>query len=103
MLPSKDLFGILCWTLIAIITIWGVSFFFATLFECIPIHLVWETFYGEPDRSCYNYEPMFLAIAITNMIIDVAILSAPMPEIWKLKMPVRQKLAVSAIFLLGAL
>ncbi|GAB1315685.1 hypothetical protein MFIFM68171_05895 [Madurella fahalii] len=35
-----------------------------------------------------------------NMIMDMAILTLPMPFVWRLNMPRRQKIAVSAIFLL---
>ncbi|CAJ2505648.1 Uu.00g130420.m01.CDS01 [Anthostomella pinea] len=45
---------------------------------------------------------MFIATAITNMIMDITILTLPMPFVWRLNMSTRQKLAVSSIFLLGA-
>ncbi|KAJ8065330.1 hypothetical protein OCU04_006020 [Sclerotinia nivalis] len=96
-----DLFNRICWGLISIIGCWGISFFFATVFECFPVHDVWSTLYGQP-RSCYDYLPMFFATAISNFIIDVMILATPLPIIWKLQMPVQQKVAVSGIFLLGA-
>lgn len=82
--------------------VWGISFFFATLFECYPIHEVWTTFYGQP-RHCYVYLPMFYATAVTNMVTDLCILTIPLPMIWKLQMPTQQKIAVSGMFLLGAL
>ena len=81
---------------------WGISFFFATLFECFPISQVWNTFYGQP-RHCYDYLPMFMATAISNMIIDILIILLPWHMIWKLQMPTRQKIAVGVIFTLGAL
>ncbi|PQE23630.1 integral membrane protein [Rutstroemia sp. NJR-2017a BVV2] len=96
-----ELFNKICSGLITIIGCWGISFFFATVFECFPIRDVWVTLYGQP-RSCYNYLPMFFATAISNFIIDVMILATPMPLIWKLHMPVQQKAAVTGIFLLGA-
>lgn len=46
---------------------------------------------------------MFKATAISNMIVDIGILSVPIPIVWKLKIPTKQKIAVSVIFLLGAL
>lgn len=46
---------------------------------------------------------MFYATALTNMITDMCILTIPLPMIWKLQMPTQQKIAVSGIFLLGAL
>lgn len=91
--------------LITLICIWGVAFFFATLFECMPISEAWKSLYGTPEHSqyCYNYLPMFQATAVTNMIIDVLVLTVPIPLVWRLQMPIRQKIAVSGFFLLGAL
>lgn len=96
------MFGVVAWVISGIAIIWGISFFFATLFECYPIHQVWTTFEGQP-RHCYDHAPMFYASAVTNMITDIAILTIPLPMIWKLQMPTQQKIAVSGIFLLGTL
>ncbi|KAK4041921.1 hypothetical protein C8A01DRAFT_34028 [Parachaetomium inaequale] len=97
-------FSIISSILLGVVAAWGVAFFFATLFECMPIPMVWKTLFGTPDHQavCYNYLPMFWATAISNMIIDVVILALPMPFVWRLNMPRRQRAAVSAIFLLGA-
>lgn len=46
---------------------------------------------------------MFFATVITNMIMDIMILTIPWPMIWKLQMPLQQKVAVTGIFLLGSL
>ena len=96
------MFEISVWILISIVVIWGISFFFATLLECVPIYQVWTTLYGQP-RKCYEYLPMFYATAISNMIIDFLIIALPWPMIWRLQMPTRQKIAVGGIFTLGAL
>lgn len=98
-------FSIISTTLLVAVAAWGVAFFFATLFECMPIPMVWKTLFGTPEHQavCYNYLPMFWATAISNMIMDTAILALPIPFVWRLHMPLRQKIGVSAIFLLGAL
>ncbi|KAK7954067.1 hypothetical protein PG996_014953 [Apiospora saccharicola] len=36
------------------------------------------------------------------MIVDIIILTIPIPMVWRLMMPVKQKIAVTGIFLLGA-
>ncbi|KAI1400530.1 hypothetical protein F4819DRAFT_497238 [Hypoxylon fuscum] len=97
-------FSLLSSILLGVISIWGVSFFFATLFECMPVHAVWQTLFGTPEHQvyCYDAVPMFIATAITNMIVDIAILALPIPFVWRLNMPVKQKVAVSSVFLLGA-
>lgn len=98
------IFSLISSILLGAVAAWGVAFFFATLFECMPIPMVWKTLFGTPDHQavCYDYLPMFWATAISNMIMDTAILAVPIPFVWRLHMPRRQKIAVSAIFLLGA-
>ncbi|KAI9665115.1 MAG: hypothetical protein M1821_006563, partial [Bathelium mastoideum] len=95
-------FKMICWTLITIVILWGISFFFASLFECYPPSEFWKSFFGQSGVKCYDYKPMFLATVVSNMVIDVCILTTPMPMIWKLQMPVRQKVALSAVFFMGA-
>lgn len=45
----------------------------------------------------------FFANGIAAMLIDVFILCIPIPIIYKLQMPLSQKVAVAGIFLLGGL
>ncbi|TRX96511.1 hypothetical protein FHL15_002783 [Xylaria flabelliformis] len=99
-----NVFSIISLILLVVITCWGISFFFATLLECIPTSEAWKSLYGTPqhDAHCYQYLPMFIATAISNFIIDIGILSVPIPIVWKLKISVKQKIAISGIFLLGA-
>ncbi|KAH8161652.1 hypothetical protein CIB48_g6612 [Xylaria polymorpha] len=57
------------------------------------------------DRTghCYSPAPVVEGMATTNLIIDIAILATPQPIVWKLHMPLKQRVAVSFIFLLGFL
>ena len=47
-----------------------------------------------------NQSPSYHMAAI-NLATDIFILVLPLPAIWSLHLPVRKKLAVSAIFLTG--
>ena len=46
---------------------------------------------------------MFIVQAYTDVFSDVLILTLPIPNTWTLHVPVRHKVAISLIFLLGAL
>jgi hypothetical protein len=84
------------------ITLWFISIFFATLFQCNPIWHNWGTVPDEMSGCDPNIIYMYQAAAVTNMASDVLILCIPIPFIFKLHMPLRQKLAVLGIFLTGA-
>lgn len=47
--------------------------------------------------------PMYLAQSYSDVIIDALILALPVPWIWRLKMRSRTKVAITAVFFLGAL
>ena len=50
-----------------------------------------------------NVNQFFNGNSIPNIITDAAILILPLPYIWKLQLPLAQKLALSSIFALGVL
>ncbi|CAD6566144.1 MAG: hypothetical protein ASARMPREDX12_007561 [Alectoria sarmentosa] len=95
-------FNAAVWTMISIIGVWFVAFFFANLLQCYPIELNWEAS-GAQATSCIQTNTMYLAQAWTDVLTDVMILSLPIPCIWALQMPARHKVGVTAIFLLGVL
>lgn len=95
-------FNTAVWTMISIVGVWFVAFFFANLLQCYPISLNWKAS-GAQVNSCINTNVMYLAQAWTDVITDVMILSLPIPCIWALQMPARHKVGVTAIFLLGVL
>lgn len=91
-------FKILSWVMMAIVTAWMISFFFANLFTCYPITPFVEPFYM---NDCLDTLPMWYSGCAFNALIDVIILIMPMPLVYKLQMPWRQRLAVGGIFFLG--
>ncbi|KAL9071978.1 MAG: hypothetical protein Q9161_003910 [Pseudevernia consocians] len=90
------------WTMIAVVLVWTVAFFFANLFQCWPLWIVWTGF-GSTVQNCINTNIMYLAQAWSDVLSDVVILTLPLPCIWVMQLPVRHKVAVSGMFLLGGL
>ncbi|CAJ2507426.1 Uu.00g086120.m01.CDS01 [Anthostomella pinea] len=82
---------------------WGISFTFAVAFQCTPVSTLWEKFEYEYEPYCVQVFPLYFGHAISDLILDVFIFILPIPHLWSLKMPQRQKLAVGGIFLLGAI
>ena len=48
---------------------WTVAFFFANLFQCLPLWIEWTAF-GSPEENCINTNMMFLAQAWSDVLID---------------------------------
>ena len=88
---------------IAVIVAWTVSFFFTIVFQCTPIHVLWTVFELDQTPYCVKTLPFYYANGISDVITDIIILAMPGPLVWKLNLPTKQKLAVVAMFALGAL
>ncbi|KAM3074407.1 hypothetical protein ACMFMG_002786 [Clarireedia jacksonii] len=94
-----NVFVISARVMLAIVFTWTVSFFFANLFTCYPITPFVEQFYG---HTCMNTVPMWYAMSISDMIVDILILLLPIPMVLQLKLRPKQKIGVLGMFLLGA-
>ena len=82
----------------ASILTYSVLLFFLTLFECQPMNAAW-TGHG----SCPDSRMFAVAYAICNIIADFVIWIMPIPMVWKLHLPLGQRIGISLVFLLGLL
>ena len=82
---------------------WAIYTFFVVLFQCHPIHYSWDLPRGLIQGECINLVGGFIGTGVTNTISDIAIMILPMPIVWRLQIPRRQKIIISGIFLLGTL
>jgi hypothetical protein len=97
-------FKISLWVMYVINTTWGVCFFIAFLFQCVPISMNWSAAPMVAQQYCIpHFDVFILTYATSSVIIDAAILVLPWQEIIGLSMPGTQKAAVLAIFGLGAM
>ena len=96
---SSRPFRIAAQIMLAIVTAWTVSFFFSHLFTCYPITPLVEAFYG---NKCVDTIPPWYAGCVSDILLDVMILSMPIPMVLKLQLPLKQRLAVLGMFLSGA-
>ncbi|KAE8154331.1 hypothetical protein BDV25DRAFT_126613 [Aspergillus avenaceus] len=101
MLTSIRWFQVFCWTMIAVVTAWAISFFFATVFQC-GTHWDWN---WAPISwfltECTNSLNMLTVFTATDLVTDFIIIIMPVPVIWRLHMPTRKKIGVTSIFLVG--
>ncbi|KAJ2971883.1 hypothetical protein NUW58_g9298 [Xylaria curta] len=82
---------------------WGIAYLFALAFQCVPPSILWEKLESEYGPYCVMVLPFYLSFAFTDLILDVIIFILPVPHLWQLVMPMRQKLGVALIFFLGSL
>ncbi|KAI1465029.1 uncharacterized protein F4812DRAFT_439290 [Daldinia caldariorum] len=85
--------------MLGIVAAWTISYFFANLFTCYPITPLIEPFYG---KNCINSIPMWLSVVATDLIVDIGILLMPVPMVLRLQLPLKARLGLLGMFLLGA-
>lgn len=84
-------------TIAVLLITWGylISLEFAQIFGCSPPQKFWKPLI---DGKCIDRNPIYLAIPIINVIIDVLVLLLPIPMLVKLQVPRRTKLTLGALF-----
>ena len=89
--------------------LWGTGLFtlaysivgvFTILFHCTPVNSLWNP---TVPTKCINFEAVLIIVSSLNIAADILVLCLPMPLLWGLKMPVRRKVQLTCIFLLGGL
>lgn len=83
---------------------WATAGFFTTVFQCWPIDSLWLPAEGiklTKKPRCISLVRALLGLASVNTLLIAAVLILPMPMVWSLQMPVKQKVAICGIFVLG--
>ncbi|KAL8780406.1 MAG: hypothetical protein Q9213_006491 [Squamulea squamosa] len=97
--PTK-VFRIAAYSLIVVVTVWMIQQVLAILLLCRPISINWDV---SVTGTCGNVAANCMAGAGVNTLTDILILILPMPIIWHLHVPLRNKLILSLIFGFGSL
>ncbi|KAM6506941.1 hypothetical protein FALCPG4_018754 [Fusarium falciforme] len=93
-IPIQVLFGMTI--------VWFLLRLFLVTLQCIPIQALWDA--SVKDANCsIKDSAFFFATGLTHVLIDIAILALPVIEVGKLHLPAGQKVAITALFLFGAL
>ncbi|KAL7622117.1 hypothetical protein AAE478_007619 [Parahypoxylon ruwenzoriense] len=94
-------FVVFCWIMIAVITAWSITFLFATIFQC-GTRWTWNWApIGIFLTQCINTLDLLTVFTATDLFTDFIIMFMPVPLIWKLHMPIKRKIGVTSIFMVG--
>jgi hypothetical protein len=95
---STQQFRKMCLILMVVCTMWFIAAEVTNLCTCIPIDAFWHR--TKPGK-CLNFNIFSLIIGIFDILLDVCILLLPVRAVLFLQMPMRTKVMVLGIFLLG--
>jgi hypothetical protein len=85
----------------ALVLGYSIATIFALIFPCKPIAKAWDV--TITDGSCINRGAIYIFQAVTNIVTDVLLLLLPIPMVWRLHMPMQQKVGLVFIFIVGSL
>lgn len=95
--PNRT-FRIMVWTLMGFVAATAFSCVIAIIFQCKPIHKAWDT---STEGKCVNQVGIFISNAGLDISQDIMAYFLPVPMLWKLNMPRKQRVALILIFVIG--
>lgn len=86
--------------LIAYLWMWWVSVFIAIFLQCQPLAYLWDL---SLNGTCFDRTAFYRWLSVPSLVHDVALLVIPVPMVWNLQMPIKQKVALCCVFIVGSL
>ncbi|KAG9235563.1 hypothetical protein BJ875DRAFT_458794 [Amylocarpus encephaloides] len=89
-------FTMVCNVLLGVVAVWVTIMTFMGIFNCTPVDAFWTG-----KGKCVNFKQFALGYAAVNIGTDLIIWVLPVPMVWKLQLPIGQKISLTLIFILG--
>ncbi|KAL8679485.1 MAG: hypothetical protein Q9224_002180 [Gallowayella concinna] len=83
----------------AIVTAWAISVFLETFLLCRPFAYNWDP--TIKDFTCGNRNAAYIGAGSLNIVTDLMVLMLPIPMVWNLQIPRRNKAILTAVFGMG--
>ena len=82
----------------ALCLLWYTAATFVFLFQCSPVQVGWNP---DADGNCLNLRNVYYGITVSNAMVDVVVMLMPVRVIWRLKLPLKQRIVLILIMCLG--
>ncbi|KAF7537886.1 hypothetical protein G7Z17_g12768 [Cylindrodendrum hubeiense] len=87
--------------LIVMSIMWIILRTFMLIFRCIPVQYYWDK--TIPGSCKISDNQFFFGTVFTHFLMDIAILILPILEVFRLRLRLGQKLAISGLFIVGGI
>ncbi|KAJ4314373.1 hypothetical protein N0V94_006475 [Neodidymelliopsis sp. IMI 364377] len=85
---------------LALVSAWGVALLFTSIFSCVPVDAYWQIT-EQSTAKCVNRMALWYTNASVNIVTDLLVAIIPVPGLWGLQIPKRQKIALLGILTIG--
>ncbi|TDZ51733.1 Satratoxin biosynthesis SC1 cluster protein 4 [Colletotrichum trifolii] len=92
---------IVIWCTQAFNILLGTAYVLASLFQCQPIQAYWTAWDGEHTGRCSDFRAVVLSHIAVNIGLDVWMLVLPLTQLVGLRLEMRKKIGVMAMFSCG--
>lgn len=89
------------WILIGICAATNVAFVLSVVFECKPVVGAFRAWDGSVEAQCFNTTAQIIAMAGTNILLDLLAFFLPIPKLLQLEISMQKKSGVCLTFLTG--
>jgi len=86
-------------TTTVILGLW-ITGVFVTIFQCRPVSGAWT--FTDTNRKCINFVDYLYASSAVTVVTDLVLCVLPLPYLWRLPMPVKQRIILCVLFGGGA-
>ena len=86
--------------LLVLSILYGLVVFLEVFLICRPMAVDWNV---HVDGTCGDQVLSYLVLEVLGLVLDFAILTVPIPYIWRLQMKLTRKLSTATMFSIGAL
>ena len=97
-LKTRNAFFWTCHSLIWLNCIFYLILGFGNIFACSPLKKSWNPWI---EGHCVDFRALNIIAAVINTVSDFTILIIPQHTIWNLRMTLKKRLGISALFLVG--
>jgi len=73
------------------------------IWQCTPIPFSWTFWSGDQRGKCLQVNALAWAASSINVVLDVAVIVVPIPELFKLSLTRKKKIQIISMFCVGFL
>lgn len=89
------------YVLIAANILYAVVFDLLLAFQCNPIPGAWRSWDGTYPAKCISINILGWTAAAINILLDLAVIALPLPELFRLSMSIKKKVQIVLMFAVG--
>jgi hypothetical protein len=83
--------------MLGFVNIVGLVLTLINIFQCRPVAAVFDN-PTPPGANCIDIVALYVSTAPINIITDIAIIFLPMPTLWRMRLPKKQRIILVFVF-----